>query len=68
MEGRVNPVDENGKRHGLWEECYITGKLYSRGSYYHGRPHGPWEFFYSNGEPWFQGSYHHGVKRGPWTE
>ncbi len=49
MEKRINQLDAEGRRHGVWEEYWSNGKLRWRGHYYHGEWHGVWEVYYLNG-------------------
>jgi antitoxin component YwqK of YwqJK toxin-antitoxin module len=53
----INLFNENGERHGYWEEYYDNGKLAYKGNYVNGKRHGYWESYYSNGELYYKGFY-----------
>jgi len=45
----MNGFNENGEKHGPWEEYWINGKLGYRGNYFNGKMHGLFERYHSNG-------------------
>lgn len=49
--GQINQTDENGKKHGKWEQRYENGEIRYRGAFNHGIPEGKLERFYDDGSP-----------------
>lgn len=43
----INRLDSKGKRHGLWEKRYESGRLRYRGKFFHGKETGDF-YFYEN--------------------
>ena len=58
----INLFDENGKRHGYWEEYYSNGQLDLKGNYVNGNKHGYFELYYSNGQLFYKGFYDMGYR------
>ena len=46
----MNQRDENGNKHGPWEEYWFTGDIKWRGEYTNGAPHGLCIHYYDSGE------------------
>ena len=65
---RVQPVDEDGRRHGEFSEFYPTGKPKTLATYNHGELHGPAKAYHANGRLRVQATYAHGRLQGPYTE
>lgn len=63
----INQHDENGKKHGRWED-YYAGRQYYKGGYNHGKFHGLWELYHENGQPIGKGEYKNHKDRGLWYE
>jgi antitoxin component YwqK of YwqJK toxin-antitoxin module len=57
---RVNQYDMDGRKQGLWEDYYDSGKLYSKGNYINGIWEGNWEWYYDNGKISSKASYVNG--------
>jgi antitoxin component YwqK of YwqJK toxin-antitoxin module len=62
----INLFDENGERHGYWEEYYDNGQLEYKRNYVNGKQHGYWEWYYSNGQLCYKGNYVNGKQHGYW--
>lgn len=63
-----NQRDDNGERHGLWEQYYPNGKLWYRENYKNGKLHGPCEIYYDNGEVRYNGNLNREKPAGLWYE
>jgi antitoxin component YwqK of YwqJK toxin-antitoxin module len=46
----IKPLNENGERHGYWEDYYSNGQLAYKGNYVNSNRHGYWEVYYNNGQ------------------
>jgi antitoxin component YwqK of YwqJK toxin-antitoxin module len=46
----MNKFNENGKKHGQWEEYSVNGTLFYRENYINGKLNGLCEGYYSNGK------------------
>jgi hypothetical protein len=53
MKDRINQIDSEGRRHGIWEYYLAGGTLWRRDNYYHGTPRGLWECYW-DGTPWYK--------------
>jgi hypothetical protein len=67
-ENLINLFDENGNRHGYWEDYYSNGQLDYKGNFVNGKPHGYWEEYWSNGELYYKANYVNGKKHGCWEQ
>jgi antitoxin component YwqK of YwqJK toxin-antitoxin module len=65
-ENLINLFDENGNRHGYWEEYHYNGELAYKANYVNGNRHGYWESYYDNGQLDYKGNYVNGIKHGYW--
>ena len=63
-ENYINLYNEKGKKHGVWEDYYYDGKLFSRGNYVNGKRHGLSEFYYNNGQLSYRRNYVNGKIHG----
>lgn len=64
----INQRDENGIRHGPWEDYYNNGQLWLNGEYNHGKNQGLWELYYTDGETMGKGGYKNHKERGLWYQ
>jgi uncharacterized protein len=64
MKQKLNQLDAEGRRHGLWEHYYPDGTLWQRRHYHHGKAHGLWEHYYPDGTLWGKGHCHHDRLKG----
>jgi antitoxin component YwqK of YwqJK toxin-antitoxin module len=62
----INLFDENGERHGYWEQYYDNGQLSYKGNYVNGNKHGYWEDYFYNGQLNYKGNYVNGKPHGYW--
>ena len=62
----MNKLDENGRRHGLWEVYHPNDRLWFKGEYIHGRAHGLWEYYWDNGKLSYKGEHKKGKDIGLW--
>ena len=46
----ITPRNEQGQRHGYWEDYYENGQLMSKGNYVNGKAHGYWKDYSYNGK------------------
>ena len=60
------PLDDEGKRHGMWEAFYPDSTLWSKGNYTHGLADGSRTVWYPNGQKRFEGEYLKGKEVGLW--
>ena len=51
----MNQRNDNGERHGYWEDYHSNGQLGCKGHYDNGDHIGYWECYYSNGQLWYKG-------------
>ena len=65
VSGRENGEFKNGLRHGLWEDYYESGQLYSVGVYEENKRNGHWNF-YKDGWLWNKAFYNNGKRHGDW--
>lgn len=47
----MNQYNEQGKKHGYWEEYWYNGNLIRKGHYLNGQKYGYWERYHDNGKP-----------------
>jgi antitoxin component YwqK of YwqJK toxin-antitoxin module len=45
----ITPRNENGIKHGYWEDYWDNGNLWYKGNYVDGNRHGYWEVYNYNG-------------------
>ena len=66
----MNQYNENGQKHGYWEERWPDGSLIGNGVYIDGKRDGYWEAYYPNGNIFFKGFFKNdisvGLFRGYW--
>lgn len=62
-----NQYNENGDRHGYWEEYWSSGEIMTRGCYKNGLKNGEWEQYWENGHLWKKGCYVNGIQTGHWV-
>ena len=55
-----NQYNENGLRHGYWEQYYYNGRLWFKGNYVNGLQHDYWETYHDNGKLAYMGYFHMG--------
>ena len=60
----MNGINDNGERHGPWEDYYTNGNILSKLNYINGKFHGLYESYYSNGKLWYKVNYVNGVEHG----
>lgn len=58
----------DGKKDGVWKECFPNGVTKSEGTYVDGIKEGTWVYYYDIGNKHFEGTYHQGQKHGVWIE
>jgi uncharacterized protein len=64
MKQKLNQLDAEGRRHGLWKSYHPNGTTQWGANYHHGKLHGLWEFYYNDGTLQEIGHYHHGRLKG----
>ena len=62
----INKYDEQGKRHGYWEQYHHNGQLWRKGEYRHGKAHGLWEYYWSDGQLSYKGEHKQDRHIGLW--
>ena len=65
---KINQLDANGNRTGLWRGYWDNGKLDYEGNYIAGKATGLWRGYYDNGKLMYEGNYINGLKHGIWKE
>ena len=61
-----NQYNENGQRHGYWEDYWYQGQLWFKGYYVNGKLDGYWEEYHHNGQLWFKGNFINCEQVGYW--
>jgi antitoxin component YwqK of YwqJK toxin-antitoxin module len=61
---QINQKDEQGLRHGVWENHYPDDTLSWRKNFCHGVSHGICESYFSDGTLWWREHYHYGKIKG----
>jgi antitoxin component YwqK of YwqJK toxin-antitoxin module len=64
----INQHDDDGKKHGLWEEKHLNGRTWRIGTYCHGLQHGEWRDWSTNGYNCWMITFKHGVMHGVFRE
>ena len=62
---KINQLDKQGNRHGLWEIYYSDGQLWGNGEFKNGLRHGLWKY-YETGQLWYKGQYQKNKRAGLW--
>lgn len=61
---QYNAFNQDGEKHGYWEEFYKDGVLKRKGYYRNGLEDGPWNEFWSNGTRKEDVTYKNGKRHG----
>jgi antitoxin component YwqK of YwqJK toxin-antitoxin module len=61
-----NALDDEGRKHGPWQEHFGSGRVSAEGEYEHGVQQGVWRVWYRNGQLKAVGEYVDGRKVGVW--
>jgi antitoxin component YwqK of YwqJK toxin-antitoxin module len=54
MKKPINQRDSEGRKHGVWEDYYINGRILVREHYMHGKAHRLREWYHTDGTPYFK--------------
>jgi antitoxin component YwqK of YwqJK toxin-antitoxin module len=60
----MNGFNENGEKHGLWEDLWSEGELFSRLNYFNGKLHGVLDYYFSTGILCSRRNYFNGKRNG----
>ena len=63
---KMNKRNEEGQKHGVWEEYYSNGNIWYKGNYVNGQKHGLWEWYWFNGKLNYKKNYVNGQLHGLW--
>jgi len=63
---KINQLNKNGLKQGLWKEHYNSAGLDYIGEFENGRRHGSWEEYYISGEIYAKGQHQKGDRVGLW--
>ena len=64
MKTKLNQIDAQGRRQGLWKQYWLNGNLWAKGSYLDGKETGAWEWYRKNGNLWAKESFLNGKRTG----
>ena len=58
----VGEIDDNNLRQGVWEEYWVGGELFSKGTYVNGEKDGYWEEYWKNGNLSSKGNFVNSIR------
>ncbi len=67
MPTNLQPYNDKGQAHGLWEMYFSNGQLDYKGEYINGLRHGLNESYCKDGSIWYKGTLDMGKRIGLWN-